>query len=110
MIEILLEDYKNLSIAILEELDKDGFKNLEILLEKKDEVQEKVKSLSVESKKLKQLFEEFQTIELDEKIIEKMTSKKSSVKEKIEEVNKRRQANHVYTNAQNKIQFLDMQL
>ncbi|MGL4739285.1 MAG: hypothetical protein ACRC41_00555 [Sarcina sp.] len=110
MIEVLLEEYKNLSIAILAELDKERFEKLESLLEKKDEIQEKVKGLNIDSERLKGLFKNFETIELDEKIIEKMTSKKSAVKEKIKEVSKRRQASNVYANAQNKIQFLNMKL
>lgn len=110
MIEVLLKDYKNISLKILEELDKEGFEKLEFLLEEKDKIQERVKELNVESGKMKILFKEFETIELDEKIIEKMTTKKSYIKEKIEEVNKRRQANNIYANSQNRIQFLNMKL
>ena len=110
MINDLVKEYKNISSKILLELDKQGFLNLENLLSEKDVVLEKIKELNLESNEIKEILEKENILELDKKIIEKISIMKNESKEEMKKVSKQKQANTSYGNSQKRVQFLNVKL
>lgn len=101
------EEYKNLSFKILEELDKEGFTNLESFQKEKQNILLELAKLELEPEIVRESLERFEIIELEQKIIEKMERKKAEIKEKTNEIGRRKCANNVYTNAGRQIQYLN---
>ncbi|MGL4654600.1 MAG: hypothetical protein ACRCWM_01745 [Sarcina sp.] len=101
------EEYKKLSLKVLEELDKDGFSNLESFQEEKQNIIFEVAGLGLSPETVRENLEKFDIINLEQKIIEKMAIKKAEIKEKTNEIARRKSANNVYANAGRQIQYLN---
>lgn len=110
MLKELIAEYRNLSLEIIKELDKDGFLNLENLLDKKDKIQEDIKNIKFEKNELKSLLEEFEILNLDKKIVEKINNKKITTRKKIHDIQRKKMASNSYGNAVNNVQFLNIKL
>ena len=106
--ERLLKEYRQLSVEILEELDKDGFPRLEELLELKENIQSEV--MKFDTDKVKEVLCKLDIIGLDKKIIEKISVKKNEVKFKISEVKARKATNNAYANIGNRMQFVNSKI
>lgn len=106
----LINDYKNVGELIIKELEQESFENLENLIAKRDEINQKLLAINIDRKKFLMYVEELKIKELDILIITKMQDKKSIIKNKIEKLQQRKKANSTYNNAQNKIQFLNVKL
>ncbi|MGL5576942.1 MAG: hypothetical protein ACRDCW_15495 [Sarcina sp.] len=105
--EKYFEEYRDISLKVLEELDKEGFSDLEKFLKEKQQIILEVASLELQPEIVSENLMKFEIIDLDEKIIEKMAMKKIEIKGKIDEVGRRKSANSVYANAGRQIQFLN---
>ena len=103
----LFEDYKNISLKILEELDIDEFLKLEEFLDKKDEIQKEIISLNLKQEEMKSNLEYFNIIETDKAIVEKIMKKKVETKGKLNDVKIRKNASTAYSNASGNMQILN---
>ena len=110
MVKRLLENYRNISLEILEELDKEGFSELENLQKQKSEIQNEIKELNLSQTQIKEALIEFEIIEIDQKIINKLMIKKIETKEKMDNIKKRKATNNAYANAGNKVQYLNSRI
>ncbi|MGL4761232.1 MAG: hypothetical protein ACRCWG_07195 [Sarcina sp.] len=106
--ERLLKEYRQLSVEILEELDKDGFPKLEELLQMKEDIQ--IEVMKFDADKVKKVLYELDIINLDKEIVEKISCKKDEVKSKINEVKARKATNNAYANAGNRVQFVNSKI
>lgn len=106
----LINDYKNVGELIIKELEQESFENLENLIAKRDEINQKLLDMDIDREKFLMYVEELKIRELDMLIITKMQDKKSIIKSEIEKLQQRKKANLTYNNAQNKIQFLNVKL
>lgn len=110
MINELIKEYRNLSIDIINELDKDGFSNLEKLLNKKGGIQEKIQNLNIEKNELRNVLEKLDILSLDKIIVDKINMKKIETKRKIQDIQRKKIANNSYVNAVNNVQFLNIKM
>lgn len=101
------EEYRDISLKLLENLETEEFTELENFLERKQKIILEVAKLELAPEVVRENLEKFEIIELDKKIIEKIELKKVETKEKINEVGKRKSANNVYANASRQVQFLN---
>lgn len=110
MLEILIREYKEIGQEIIRELEKDGFKNLESILAKRDLVNQNIKSMQIDKGEFNELVRNLEIEKLDRNIIKKMSEMKNSLKIEIKKVQKTQKANTTYNNAQNRVQFLNLKL
>ena len=103
----LFEDYKNISLKILEELDIDEFLKLEEFLDEKDKIQKEIISLNLKQEEMKSNLEYFNIIETDKAIVEKIMRKKVETKGKLNDVKIRKNASTAYSNASGNMQILN---
>ncbi|MGL4452592.1 MAG: hypothetical protein ACRCTZ_15610 [Sarcina sp.] len=101
------EEYRDISLKLLEDLETEEFTELESFLEKKQKLILEVANLELSAKVVRENLEKFQIAELDKKIIQKIELKKIDTKKKINEVGRRKSANNVYANAGRQIQYLN---
>lgn len=110
MIEELIKQYRDLSMDIIDELDKEGFLCLEKLLDEKGKIQEKIQGLNIEKSELKFFLEKFDILSFDKKIVKKINMKKIETKRKIQDIQRKKTANNSYVNAVNNVQFLNVKM
>ncbi|WP_297438289.1 hypothetical protein [uncultured Clostridium sp.] len=103
----LFEEYKNISLKILEELDIDEFLKLEEFLDEKDKIQKEIISLNLKQEEMKSNLEYFNIIETDKAIVEKIMKKKVETKGKLNDVKIRKNASTAYSNASGNMQILN---
>lgn len=94
MIEKILDDYKNITKKIIENIDKD--EEIIKLMENREEIIKKLCNYENNKEQIKEIFLDQDLISLDRKLKSAIEKEKNQVKEEIRSLHKLKSANNAY--------------
>lgn len=96
----LLNQYKNMTIKIIECLENDKFSDMQLLIEAREDIIDGIKNSEYTQEEFKQLCSNLDLINLEHQLNVLINTKKSSIKEKLDKSIKRSQVNDCYNKMQ----------
>lgn len=93
-LKVLLEEYKDLSLEILNESE---INNINELLEKRQEKIDKINNLNYTKTEFTEIVKSFELIEIEKKIERKIKKEKFEAKSQLDNLKKMREAGKSYT-------------
>ena len=94
MIRELLNEYKEITKSIIENINSD--KEALILIEKREDILKEIFSNENNIDEIKEVYLDMNLLDLDERLQKEILKEKSIVKEQMKSVHKRKSANNAY--------------
>lgn len=95
-----LEEYKNLTLALIDEVKKDG--KLGPLIKKREDVLKSINEINFDKEEIKNIGNSLKLLELEQELQNSVKKEKVKVKKQIETLKRARQANVNYNSIENK--------
>lgn len=96
-----LMNYKNITAKAIEALNEEKYEEIEPLLNKREEIMERLKSMNFNPEQFKDSCDEINLIQIENELNELLKNKRDEVKFKFESTSKNRQANDSYNKITN---------
>ena len=93
-----LENYRGITINLLETLEEEKYNDLDILLSKRQDVINIINDISYTKDEFKKICTEFEIVILQDKLTQEMDKRREEVKNSIERLTKYKSANKSYNN------------
>lgn len=108
-IRIVLEEYKQVSLKLIETIENDGDDG-EVLIKRREELLECLKVNGFSKDELKIISSELELVKIEEKIIKAIEFTKKNIKNEINELKRKKEANKSYGNSFNNISFINKRI
>jgi len=95
-----LEEYKALTLVLIDEVKKDG--QLNPLIKKREDILKSINNLNFDKEEIKTIGNSLKLLELEEEVQNLIKKERVKVKKQIETLKKARQANANYNSIENK--------
>jgi hypothetical protein len=95
-----LEEYKVLSLTLIDEISKDG--QLSLLIKKREDILKLINNLDFDKEEIKTIGNSLKLLELEEEVQNSIKKEQVKIKKQIETLKKARQANSNYNSIENK--------
>ncbi|MCM8710962.1 flagellar protein FliT [Clostridium sp. SYSU_GA19001] len=92
-----LNNYRSITIKLIEELEKDNYDALETLLSDRQMLIEQMNKINYSANEFKSICNELQILMLQEKLTKLMNIKRTYVKDKLDKFSARKTANRSYS-------------
>ena len=106
MIKILLENYKQLTLKLIDEVS--NIENIEGIIKERDEIINNIRELDYDKEDLAVLFNELDIISNDQKVINKVRSESVKIKNALDNVQKLKKAKETYDRSEGTPLFFNM--
>ena len=106
MIKILLENYKQLTLKLIDEVS--NIENIEGIIKERDEIINNIRELDYDKEDLAVLFNELDIISNDQKVINKVRSESVKIKNALDNVQKLKKARETYDRSEGTPLFFNM--
>jgi hypothetical protein len=88
--------FKNITLSIIQELEREEYDRLEGLIEKREEIMNSIKGLSYNSAEFKTVCDGLQLMQLEQKATKLLTDKKTKIRADMDTVKVAKKANNNY--------------
>lgn len=95
-----LEEYKALTLVLIDEVEKDG--ELNSLIKKREDILKSINDLNFDKEEIKVVGNSLKLLELEKELQNSVKKEKVKIKKEIENLKKTRQANTNYNSSENK--------
>ncbi len=95
-----LEEYKALTLAMIDEVKKNG--QLNSLIEKRDDILKSISNLNFDKEEIRTIGKSLKLLELEQELNSSVKKEMVSIKRQIETIKKTKQANTKYNSFENK--------
>lgn len=100
-----LEEYKALTLALIDETQKDG--ELNTLIKEREDILKSINDLNFDKEEIKIIGNSLKLLELEEEVQNSVKKEKVKIKKQIETLKKARQANTNYNGIENKARIFN---
>ncbi|MCE5220770.1 MAG: hypothetical protein LLF98_05745 [Clostridium sp.] len=95
-----LEEYKALTLTLIDEISKDG--QLSFLIEKREDILKSINNINFDKEEIKTIGNSLKLLELEEELQNSVKKEEVKIKKEIQTLKKARQANANYNSIENK--------
>lgn len=89
-------NYKEITVKIIDAIDKEKYEDLTLFVDKREEIIEKLKKININKEHFKELCDEINLIQLENNLNKLLISKRNDIKFKLDAIAKNIQASSSY--------------